>query len=66
MVGDGLLGTLLVGGVGGVTSTSVDLVNNLLTIKQGGSLLQAEAFCFDDEDETEDQLEGEPAAVDNL
>jgi len=66
MVGDGLLSTLLVGGVGGVTSTSVDLVNNLLTIKQGGSLLQTEAFCFDDEDETEDQLEGEPAAVNNL
>jgi hypothetical protein len=33
---------------------SVDFVNDLLTIKQSGSLLQTEALCFDDEEVTED------------
>jgi hypothetical protein len=64
MVGDGLLGILLVGPVGG--HESVDLDNNLLTIEQSGSLLQTEALCFDDEGVTEEQLEGEPAAVEDL
>ena len=52
--------------VGGRTDMNVDLVNDLITIEQGGSLLQTEALRFNDEDITEHQLYGEPAAVDNL
>ena len=63
MVGYGLLGVLL---VGGGTTTSVDLINELLTIEQSGSLLQTEALGFDDEGVAEEQLKGEPAAVDDL
>jgi len=63
MVRDGLLGTLL---VGSGTSISMDLFNSIFTIKQGCSLFQATTFCFDDEEVTEDQFEGEPAAVDNV
>ena len=50
MVGDGLLGILLVDR----TVTTVDLVNNLLAIEQSGGLLQTEALRFDDEGITEE------------
>ena len=63
MVGYGLLGLLL---VGGRTATSIDLLNNLFAIKQSSSLLQTKALGFDDEGVAEEQLEGEPAAVDDL
>ena len=64
MVRDGLLGVLQVpvgGGAG--TTLSMDLANNVLTIKQSSSLLEAEALGFDDE---EDQPEGGSAAVGDL
>lgn len=63
MVGDGLLDILL---VGDRAATGMDLFNNLLAIKQRGSRLQTEALCFDYEGVTEEQLEGKPAAVDDL
>lgn len=64
MVGGQVLDILFVDG--GRTATSVDLVNSLLTIEQSGSLFQTESLGFDDEGITEEQLEGEPAAVDDL
>jgi hypothetical protein len=60
---NGLLGILFVGGRADV---NVNLVNDLITIKQGGSLLQTKALRFNDEDVAEHQLDGEPAAVDDL
>ena len=47
-------------------ATSVDLVNSIFAIEQGGGLLQTEALCFDNEHVTEEQLEGEPTAVNDL
>jgi len=64
MVGDGFLGILLV--CCGRTGTILDLDNNNLIIEQGGSLLQAEALCFDDEGVTEEQLKGKQAAIKDL
>ena len=52
--------------VAGSTTTSVNLANGLLAVEQSGSLFQTEALGFDDEDVTEDALEGEPTTVDNL
>ena len=63
MVVDRFLGILLVRSRPG---TILDLDDNLLTIEQRCSLLQAEAFGFDDEDVTEEQLEGEPTAIEDL
>jgi hypothetical protein len=44
----------------------MDLLDGFLAVKQGRSLLQTETLCFDDEKVTEQQLENEPAAVENL
>ena len=62
-VRDGLLNITLVTRVAGA---SVDLVNDLLSIKQSGSLLQTKALGFNEEYVTEDPFKGEPAAVDDL
>ena len=62
-VRDGLLNIILVTRVAGA---SVDLVNDLLSIEQSGSLFQTTALGFNDEYVTEDPFKGEPAAVDDL
>jgi hypothetical protein len=45
---------------------NMDLANDLITIEQGGSLLQTQALRFNNEEVTENQLDGEPAAVNDL
>jgi len=63
MVRGELLGVLL---VTGSKATSVNLVNGLLAVEQSGSLFQTKTLGFDDKEITEERLEGEPAAVDDL
>ena len=47
-------------------STSVNVADGLLAIKQSRSLFQAQALGFDDENIAEGRLECEPAAVEDL
>jgi hypothetical protein len=53
-------------GLVGRTDMNMDLVNDLITIEQGGSLLQTQALRLNNEEVTEHQLDGEPAAVNDL
>ena len=53
-------------GLVGRTNMNMDLVNDLFTIEQGGSLLQTQALRLNNEDVTEHQLDSEPAAVNDL
>ena len=62
-VWNGLLNILL---VTRVTGASLDLVNDLLSIEQSGSLFQTTALGFNNEYVTEERLKGKPAAVDDL
>ena len=63
MVRGKLLSVLL---AAGGKATSVNLVDRLLAVEQSGSLFQTKSLGFDDKEITEECLEGEPAAVDNL
>ena len=49
-----------------LVSDVFDVLYDFLSIEQGRSLLERLALCLDEEEEDVDELEEEPAAVDNV
>ena len=47
-------------------SLADDLLGGLVTVEQRGSLLESPVLRLDDEEVEEDELEGDPADVDDL
>ena len=49
-----------------VGGSVVQLSDSILSIEQGGGLLEGTALGLDDEEVDKDELEGDPDAIDNL